>query len=118
MDYMVQVMKKIEDVREREDWYICPELNIPLPLRYTFFFVLYPLGAGSEWILMYHSLDAAKAIHPNFYYGLIFILVMYVPGFYILYSHMIKQRTKFLGGSSGGGGGSQNKKTRVSKKAE
>ena len=88
--------------------------------RYTFFFVLYPLGAGSEWILMYRSLDAAKAMNLYFHYALLAILVMYVPGFYVLYSHMIKQRSKFLGAgpSNDHKSSSKSAKKKSTKKAE
>lgn len=63
--------------------------------RYTFFFILYPIGAGSEWVLMYKSLSYLS----GFYYYLVCgILAIYVPGFYVMYTHMIKQRRKYLGG--------------------
>ncbi|RCK65347.1 Very-long-chain (3R)-3-hydroxyacyl-CoA dehydratase PHS1 [Candida viswanathii] len=62
-------------------------------LRYTTFYVLYPTGVASEVYLIILSLDEA-----GFYYGwaLKIILVVYIPGFYMLYTYMIKQRKKVL----------------------
>lgn len=60
-------------------------------LRYTTFYVLYPTGVASEVYLIILSLNEA-----GFYYGwaLRIILVVYIPGFYMLYTYMIKQRKK------------------------
>ena len=62
-------------------------------LRYTTFYVLYPTGVFSEVCLVILSLNEA-----GFYYGWILkiILVVYIPGFYMLYTYMIKQRKKVL----------------------
>ena len=62
-------------------------------LRYTTFYVLYPTGVASEVYLIILSLNEA-----GFYYGwaLRIILVVYIPGFYMLYTYMIKQRKKVL----------------------
>jgi very-long-chain (3R)-3-hydroxyacyl-CoA dehydratase len=97
--------------------------------RYTLFFVLYPTGAGSEFLLGY----AALAHAPNEYrYVLMGVLALYFPRtsrrhthmrthrhlltcspvgalsvwtlgtvFPWLYTHMITQRGKQLGGGSG-----------------
>ena len=61
-------------------------------LRYTTFYVLYPTGVASEVYLIILSLNEA-----GFYYGwaLRIILVVYIPGFYMLYTYMIKQRKRF-----------------------
>ncbi|CAD1812943.1 Protein tyrosine phosphatase-like protein, PTPLA family protein [Candida parapsilosis] len=63
-------------------------------LRYTTFYVLYPTGVFSEVYQIVLSLDDA-----GFYYNLFLkvILVTYIPGFYMLYTYMIKQRKKVLG---------------------
>ncbi|WLF81554.1 hypothetical protein PVL30_005352 [Lodderomyces elongisporus] len=63
-------------------------------LRYTTFYVLYPTGVFSEVYQIILSLPTA-----GFYYGwfLRVILVTYIPGFYMLYTYMIKQRKKVLG---------------------
>lgn len=62
-------------------------------LRYTTFYVLYPTGVASEVYLIILSLNEA-----GFYYGWVLkiILVVYIPGFYMLYTYMIKQRKKVL----------------------
>ncbi|KAL1917294.1 uncharacterized protein VTP21DRAFT_4950 [Calcarisporiella thermophila] len=70
--------------------------------RYTFFYILYPLGAGSEAALIKFSLPFAKSISPLLYYGYILILFTYIPGFYTMYSHMIRQRRKYVKGGSKG----------------
>ena len=48
--------------------------------RYTFFFFLYPLGAGSEAILVYRALPYAAQFSVNYYYFLWAILIAYAPG--------------------------------------
>lgn len=68
-------------------------------IRYSAFFILYPLGAGSEWILMLLSLSTAETYSTLYALLLKAILLIYIPGFYILYTHVIKQRKKVLGGS-------------------
>ncbi|KAK9248983.1 tyrosine phosphatase-like protein [Lipomyces tetrasporus] len=63
-------------------------------LRYNTFFVLYPTGVASELLVIYASLgDAAEF---NEYYALLLkvIMVVYVPGFYTMFSHMLKQRRR------------------------
>jgi len=63
-------------------------------LRYNLFFVLYPLGVGSELFIIYHSLDSAPS---TFYkYFLIASMLTYIPGFPILFGHMLKQRRKVM----------------------
>lgn len=63
--------------------------------RYTLFYVLYPLGAGSECWLIYRSLgSAAQQVHPAYRVLLQGVLLLYVPGFYALYTYMIAQRKK------------------------
>lgn len=48
--------------------------------RYNFFFVLYPLGVFSEMMMVYQALPYAKLINPLYYYGLIAVALVYVPG--------------------------------------
>lgn len=67
-------------------------------LRYTLFFILYPVGAGSEAYLAYLSLRTADVLTPWAGYAIKAIIVAYIPGFYIMYTHMIKQRKRVLGG--------------------
>lgn len=69
-------------------------------LRYTTFYVLYPTGVSSETYMIYLSLNEASSIVGQwYYYFLIFTLFTYIPGFYMLYTYMIKQRKKVLGKS-------------------
>jgi very-long-chain (3R)-3-hydroxyacyl-CoA dehydratase len=68
---------------------------ISLWTRYTFFFVLYPLGAGSEWMLVQEAKKVTT--NPILYWCLLAMQLIYVPGFAFMYTHMIKQRKKCLG---------------------
>ncbi|KAH9866587.1 hypothetical protein J1614_008278 [Plenodomus biglobosus] len=67
-------------------------------IRYTMFYILYPIGIGAEWWLFYQAIEPGRAlsaaIPPVFY----FLLVLYVPGSWKMYTYMIKQRRKMLGG--------------------
>ncbi|KAJ5772930.1 Protein-tyrosine phosphatase-like PTPLA [Penicillium paradoxum] len=67
-------------------------------LRYNTFYILYPIGISSECTLIVQALGPAGELNPLFRYALIAILVIYVPGSYILYTHMIAQRRKVLRG--------------------
>lgn len=68
-------------------------------LRYTTFYVLYPLGAGSEATLIASTFPkglpsdinwaASDIIRSWFFIG-------WWPGLYIMYTHMMKQRSKSL----------------------
>lgn len=67
-------------------------------LRYSTFWVLYPTGVSSELAMIYLSLDEARNVYGDVcYYSLIVIMLTYAPGFYTLYTYMIKQRKKVLG---------------------
>lgn len=69
--------------------------------RYTTFYVLYPTGVTSEMLMVYLSLgEATKTVGAWYSYFLIAILFTYPPGFYMLYTYMIKQRKKVLGKTS------------------
>ena len=73
--------------------------SAPYPLvwlRYTLFFVLYPLGVGSELALIYACLPDLAALGYRTVF--IWIFIAYVPGFAVLYTHMIAQRGKVIGG--------------------
>jgi very-long-chain (3R)-3-hydroxyacyl-CoA dehydratase len=67
-------------------------------LRYNTFFVLYPIGISSECILMYLALSPAAQQGKRIDWLLKAVLVIYVPGSYILYTHMMAQRRKILKG--------------------
>ncbi|KAJ3153673.1 hypothetical protein HDU86_005172 [Geranomyces michiganensis] len=64
--------------------------------RYSFFFVLYPIGAGSEWILLIQSLDAVKKYNVFLYYAYVAIAFLYPPGLFVMYTHMMAQRRKVM----------------------
>ena len=49
-------------------------------LRYNLFFVLYPLGIGSEKWLVFRSVQPALAWRKEVGWGLMAILGIYVPG--------------------------------------
>ncbi|OJJ89086.1 protein tyrosine phosphatase-like domain-containing protein [Aspergillus glaucus CBS 516.65] len=64
--------------------------------RYNTFYVLYPLGISSECTMVVKALKPAAEFHPAFWWFLVVVLGIYVPGSYILYTHMIAQRRKVL----------------------
>ncbi|XP_059049202.1 very-long-chain (3R)-3-hydroxyacyl-CoA dehydratase 2 [Achroia grisella] len=78
-------------------------------LRYSTFLILYPLGITGELLCMYHALDeiAEKNIFTmtmpndwnilfNYYYFVIFYMILYIPLFPVLFGHMLSQRRKML----------------------
>ncbi|CDK27036.1 unnamed protein product [Kuraishia capsulata CBS 1993] len=80
-------------------------------LRYNTFYVLYPAGVASELTMVYLSLDEAKeVVGVWYYYLLIAVMFTYIPGFYTLYTHMIKQRKKAMKALREGGKESKEKK--------
>jgi very-long-chain (3R)-3-hydroxyacyl-CoA dehydratase len=84
---------------------LCGRVLYPvLWARYTFFWVLYPIGAGSEWIIVATGL---RVLEERVYgaWGVMLhwiVLAIYVPGFYKMYTHMIHQRKKYLKGGADG----------------
>lgn len=66
-------------------------------LRYNTFTVLYPMGISSEVYIIISSLaEAAFAVGEFYRYFLIGCVAAYVPGAYVLYSYMLKQRSKVM----------------------
>ncbi|ODV61644.1 enoyl-CoA hydratase PHS1 [Ascoidea rubescens DSM 1968] len=66
-------------------------------LRYNLFLVLYPMGISSECLIIYNSLtDATSNIHLLYAWFLKICLATYIPGSYILYTYMLKQRKKVM----------------------
>lgn len=63
-------------------------------LRYSAFLVLYPLGLFTEPAVIYDSLAYTK--NSFHYYFFVFGFSLYIPGFYVLYGYMLKQRKKVL----------------------
>lgn len=66
-------------------------------IRYSAFYVLYPVGVVSEMTMIYMSLgEAAGSVGQWYSRALAAILSVYPPGLYTLYTYMIKQRRKVL----------------------
>ncbi|KAK4119526.1 PTPLA-domain-containing protein [Parathielavia appendiculata] len=63
-------------------------------LRYNMFIVLYPVGILSEMWLVHQVIQPSKARSSTYQYLLWLGLLIYVPAFYILYGHMLSQRSK------------------------
>jgi very-long-chain (3R)-3-hydroxyacyl-CoA dehydratase len=91
--------------------------------RYTFFYVLYPLGAGSEAMLMFRTLPhvlpwnkPAAWTPENYFNALLFVL--WWPGLYVMYSHMRRQRRRALGGHAADGKSSKLNSSTLRKLAE
>lgn len=88
----------------RYSWYAIKELTgaAPFPLtwcRYSFFYVLYPLGVYSENMAQWtgaHAYEGSERGMIAFKYAMYFVLAQYPPFFPMLYMHMIKQRKKQL----------------------
>ncbi|KAI4850050.1 PTPLA-domain-containing protein [Aureobasidium sp. EXF-8845] len=73
--------------------------NLWLWLRYNTFFVLYPLGISSECALVWKAAVGPAKSFAGVREGLFAILLIYVPGSYILFTHMMAQRRKVMRGS-------------------
>jgi len=86
-------------------------------LRYSLFLVLYPSGITGEVLCVWNALKWANKIElfqlplPEFLQlgddlvvtlGMMYIaiLVLYLPGSPVMYLHMLKQRSKYLGNKS------------------
>ncbi|KIK67123.1 hypothetical protein GYMLUDRAFT_37160 [Collybiopsis luxurians FD-317 M1] len=95
----------------RYSYYACNLLGYEpatlLYLRYTTFYLLYPLGASSEAFLIYATLPATSPIpswsswvmgmwKPADYIRALLFFIWW-PGLYVMYTHMIKQRRKVFG---------------------
>lgn len=90
--YGYYLLKQILDAKGRA---------IPLVvvwLRYSAFLVLYPAGLLSEPYVVYLSLESARALGVAYYGFLVFALASYIPGFWILYSYMLRQRSRYVSG--------------------
>lgn len=70
----------------RYPYYIAALNRSPAPLlqwlRYNTFFVLYPLGAGSEAWCIWTALSEARRESVSYYWFLCFVLATYVPGWF------------------------------------
>ncbi|KAF2873638.1 tyrosine phosphatase-like protein [Massariosphaeria phaeospora] len=65
-------------------------------LRYNTFLVLYPVGVASETWLIYKAIPQAEKLDQKFGWVLYGALASYVPGFYMLFTHMLSQRRKIM----------------------
>ena len=78
--------------------------------RYTFFYLLYPLGVLGELLVFFQAIPEVGRTQqlsfsmPNklnfsfsFYYFLAVLVLAYIPCFPMLYCHMISQRRKYIG---------------------
>ncbi|KAF1968177.1 PTPLA-domain-containing protein, partial [Bimuria novae-zelandiae CBS 107.79] len=65
-------------------------------LRYNTFLVLYPLGVASETWLIYRAIPPASKLDEKYGWGLWAVLATYIPGFYTLFTYMLKQRRRIL----------------------
>lgn len=71
-------------------------------LRYSAFYILYPMGAGSEWILILLAVpEASREISTAYSLALKASLLIYIPGFYVMFTHVLKQRSKALAKAKG-----------------
>ncbi|ESK96463.1 protein tyrosine phosphatase [Moniliophthora roreri MCA 2997] len=73
-----------------------------LYFRYTTFYVLYPLGAGSEAFLNFSTLPKEISVWNAYDWFRAMLFLIWWPGLYIMYTHMIKQRRKVFGGGRKG----------------
>lgn len=64
-------------------------------LRYNTFYVLYPLGIASECALIWKASMVADRRETLVFWG---VLGVYVPGSWVLFTHMMGQRRKVLRG--------------------
>lgn len=53
--------------------------------RYNTFYVLYPIGICSECTLAVKGLAGAQELHPLYYWFIVAVLVVYVPGMLVLF---------------------------------
>lgn len=72
-------------------------------LRYNLFWVLYPLGVASELLIVYSALPLAESNYGAVYkWFLVASMLAYIPGFPVLFGHMVTQRKKVMKGLRNG----------------
>lgn len=70
-------------------------------LRYSGFYVLYPVGISSELWELFLAFGRAREDDDVVRYGVIaLVMATYLPGAPKLYGHMMRQRRKVLGGGA------------------
>lgn len=67
-------------------------------LRYSTFYVLYPVGAGSEAAIMFLAYRAARAaqLRPAITYTILSLVCLWPPSLSLMMKHMSHQRRKYL----------------------
>merc|ERR1711871_482856 len=71
-------------------------------LRYSAFIILYPVGISGENLCIYAARNALRkkidfnTTYFNYWYFILLIQVLYLPGSPIMFGHMQKQRKKYL----------------------
>lgn len=79
---------------------MCSKTGAPVPLtflRYNLFLVLYPLGVSSELLIIYSALPLAESTYGAAYkWTLVASMLAYIPGFPVLFLHMLAQRKKVM----------------------
>lgn len=71
--------------------------KILILLRYNLFWVLYPTGVASELRIIYCALNVAEAQYSLLYKKiLVAAMLAYIPGFPMLFLHMVTQRRKVM----------------------
>jgi very-long-chain (3R)-3-hydroxyacyl-CoA dehydratase len=81
------------------------KIEIPFFLiwcRYSFFIVLYPIGVAGEMITLFYSRKDLDNFSNSFYnvklsYFVYIFYLFYIPGLYVMYKYLLKQRKKVLG---------------------
>ena len=58
-------------------------------LRYNTFFILYPLGISSECLMIYKAIEPAREIRQEYAWILQLILIIYIPGKPLFFSHLV-----------------------------
>jgi very-long-chain (3R)-3-hydroxyacyl-CoA dehydratase len=66
-------------------------------LRYSTFYLLYPLGAGSEALLALSTISEWQHGWSLEDWLKAAMVVVWIPGLYVMYTHMIRTRRKVLG---------------------
>lgn len=77
-------------------YYMLKDSKILTWLRYSLFLILYPIGASSECILIEYRIN--EEIFQNYYHAIRLFQISIMLGMMYLYSFLLKQRRKALGG--------------------
>ncbi|KAH9942432.1 PTPLA-domain-containing protein [Epithele typhae] len=86
----------------RYSFYACALLGTEpralVALRYTLFYVLYPTGASSEALLIGATLPPRLAGADPHALARFALFLIWWPGLYVMYTHMMRQRRKVFSG--------------------